>query len=196
MIANVGPSLYRINLIRDLREREMKSEKRRRLAGILSLGCFGFFLLSLLYSSLTIWQMERVLKYEKEKVNRLNLEYQKYKASRLIVDKADIELLSGLQGRGVFWTKKLAAMAKHLPDEYGITRFTFHNGNFHVAGYGHASSQQTQLLILDRYLNDLRKDSTFADIFPRVQLNYAERKSETGQVTFDFTAFSDGGAGN
>ncbi|MDQ3001792.1 MAG: PilN domain-containing protein [Fibrobacterota bacterium] len=188
MIANVGSSLYRINLIRDLREKEMKSEKRRRLTGILSLGCFGFFLLSLMYSTLTIWQMERVLKFEEEKLVRLNQEYQKYKSSRLIVDKKDVELLSGLQGRGVFWTKKLAAMAKHLPENYWITRFAYQNGKFIVSGFGYASNQQNQLLILDKYLNDLRKDPDFTDIFNVVQLEFAERKQETGHVAFQFAA--------
>jgi len=36
MIAKSGPSLYRLNLIRDLREREVKSEQQHRLAVILA----------------------------------------------------------------------------------------------------------------------------------------------------------------
>ena len=46
MIAKSGLNLYRLNLIRDLREREIKSDRRNRLSVILGLGCFGFFILS------------------------------------------------------------------------------------------------------------------------------------------------------
>ncbi|HKP98555.1 MAG TPA: PilN domain-containing protein [Fibrobacteria bacterium] len=190
MIAKSGMSLYRLNLIRDLREREIKSERQHRLAVILGAGCFGFFLLSLLYSGLTIMQMERVLTNEKDKVQRLQREYRKYTSAKLIVDKSDIELLNDLQARGVFWTKKLASMAKHLPDNYWITSFSFNNNVMNVKGYGFANSQQDQLLVLDQYLNRLRKDTTFSDTFSKIQLNSAERKDESGRVSFDFSAFT------
>jgi len=190
VIAKTGPSLYRLNLIRDLRERELKSERQKRLAVILGLGCFGFFILSVCYSVLTIWQMERVLSHEKDKLQRLHQEYQKYTATRLIVDKSDIELLNDLQGRGFFWTKKLAAMAKHLPDNYWITGFGYNNQELHVSGYGNASSRQDQLLVLDQYLNRLRFDSTFANTFPTLQLNTADRNETGGKVGFEFSAYT------
>lgn len=186
----IGSNLYRINLIRDLREREFRTERKRRLAVILGLGCFGFFLLSLVYSGLTIWQMESILGNEREKVNRLQQEYQKYAAARLIVDKSDVELLSGLQGRGIFWTRKLAAMAKHLPDNYWITDFKYDGGEFRVAGYGLSGPRQDHLLVLDEYMNRLRADTSFADVFPRVFLNYAERQDAGGRVSFNFSAVS------
>ena len=188
MIANTGPALYRLNLIRELREREVKSEQKRRMTLILGLGCFGFFILSLLYSGLTIWQMEGVLNHEEKKVKELKQEYQKYKSSKLIVDKSDLELLNSLQGKGIFWTKKFVAIAKHLPDNYTITSFTYGNDQLKVAGYGSLSEQQDQLLVLDDYLNRLRADTSFSDTFKQLQLNLADRKSEGGLVLFEFTA--------
>jgi hypothetical protein len=190
MIAKSGPALYRLNLIRELREREKKVEKQNRLAVILGVGCFGFFLLSLLYSGLTIWQMEHVLTHEREKVARLHQEYQKYTASRLIVDKADVELLNDLKDKGILWTKKLASMAKHLPDNYLITRFSYNNNEMHVSGYGYASPQQDQLQILDQFLNRLRADTTFANTFPVLQLNKADRAEEAGRISFEFSAYT------
>jgi Tfp pilus assembly protein PilN len=190
MIAKPGMNLYRINLIRDLRDREVKAEQQQRLAVILGLGCFGFFLISLLYSTLTILQMERVLTNEKEKVGRLQQEYQKYAAAKLIVDKSDIELLNDLQGKGMLWTKKLAAMAKHLPDNYWITGFSFTNNTLNVRGYGYADARQDQLLVLDQYLNRLRNDTTFSDTFSKLQLNVAERREDGSRVAFEFSAFT------
>ncbi|MDB5050481.1 MAG: hypothetical protein JWO30_3552 [Fibrobacteres bacterium] len=190
MIAKSGLSLYRLNLIRDLREREVKSERQQRLAVILGLGCFGFFVLSLLYSGLTIAQMEHVLTIEKDKVHRLQQEYQKYTAARLIVDKSDIELLNDLQGKGGLWTKKLASMAKHLPENYWITGFTYNNNLLKVTGYGYANPQQDQLLVLDQYLNRLRSDTTFSNTFTKLQLNMADRKEDGTRVAFDFSAFT------
>lgn len=190
MIAKGGAALYRLNLIRATRERELKSERKRRLAFILGAGCFGFFAISLLYSALTIWQMERVLTLEKDKLGRLQQEYKKYTATKLIVAKSDLELLGDLQGKGVFWTKKLAAMAKHLPDNYWITRFSFRNEELRVSGYGMATPQQQQLLVLDDYLSRLGKDTTFSDVFKRLQLQIAERKEEGGKVAFEFSAYT------
>jgi hypothetical protein len=187
MIAQTGSALYRINLIRDRREKENKSERQRRLAAIIGLGCFGFFILSLLYSGLTIMQMEEVLKRERQKLNVLKSEYQKYTVTRLIVDKGDIELLNDLQGKGVFWTRKLAAMASHLPENYWITKFSFHDKELQVSGFGYVSGNQNQLLVLDEYLNQLRADTSFSDIFKKVQLNSADRK-EGGKIAFSFSA--------
>jgi hypothetical protein len=182
--------LYRMNLIRELRERELKRERQNRLALILGFGCFGFFLVSVLYSGITIWQMENVLDRENRKLTHLHEQYRKYAAARLIVDKSDLELLNDLQGKGVFWTKKLAAMAKHLPDDYMITGFSYLNNELKIAGYGYASPKQDQLLILDGYLNALRTDTTFSDTFKMLQLNSADRKGEAGRILFEFSAYT------
>lgn len=192
MIPKSSPSLYHLNLIRDLREKERKVERQKRLSVILGLGCFGFFLLSLIYSGLTIWQMERVLTNEGKKLAYLKQEYNKYTAARLIVDKSDVELLDGLQSKGIFWTRKLAALAKHLPESYAITSFKFSRGQIDVTGNGSAGPKQDQLLILDDYLGKLRSDTAFSDVFPLVFLNSADRR-DNGRVAFMFTCVTRGG---
>ncbi len=184
------PVPYRLNLIRAIRQREKKSEQRKRMAFILGAGCFGFFVISILYSSLTIWQMEGVIKSEKDKLVRLEQEYRKYTSSKLIVDKSDVELLGELQGKGIFWTKKLAAMAKHLPDNYWITRFSFQNGELKVSGYGLPTPQQQQLLILDDYVQRMEQDTTFSTVFKSIRLRSVDRGSEAGRVAFEFSAYT------
>jgi len=183
-------SLYRINLVRDLREQEKMAERRRNRAVALGVACFGFLAASLLYCGYAIWKMEDVIAQEKDKLAHLQQEYHKYTATKSTVDKADVELLNSLQQRGIFWTKKLAAMAKHLPDNYWITQFKYENGALHVSGFGYISQKQDQLLILDEYLNRLRTDSTFSDVFKVISLNYADRKEEqgSGKVAFEFSA--------
>jgi hypothetical protein len=192
MIATTGGLPYRLNLIRSIREREKKSERRKRLAFILAAGCFGFFVLSTLFSALTIWQMERVISLEKDKLSRLKQEYKKYTATKLIVDKADVELLGSLQGKGVFWTRKMSAMAHHLPDNFWITSFAFHNGELKVAGFGLAGPRQSQLLVLNGYINDLKKDTSFADVVPEVRLKKADRSEDGGRIAFEISAVTSG----
>lgn len=186
------PKAYRLNLIRQLREQEHKAERRRRTVALSGLACFAVLVLVLLYSGLTVWNMERVLAAEQRKLENIRSEYQKYTAARLIVDKNDLELLNTLQGRGIFWTKKLAAMAKHLPDNYWITQFSFANGELRVSGHGYASSRQDQLLVLDGYLGRLRRDTSFSEVFKTLHLNTAERREEqgAGTVAFDFSALT------
>jgi hypothetical protein len=192
MIVKTGPALYRMNLIRELRDREHKVERQKRMAVILGLGCFGLLILSLLYSGLTMMQMEHVLKGETEKLAHLKQEYQKYKASNLIVDKTDIELLNNLQSKGIFWTRKLAAIAKYLPENYWITHIRFEREELRVEGFGQTNPKQDQLLVLDEYLNQLRADTTFSDVFKTVRLISANRETDatTGRVAFQFSALS------
>lgn len=180
---------YRINLVRILREREKKLEKQRRYQAVGGLACFVVLALAVAYSAFTILRMERVLSAEKEKLVQVENEYKKYTATRTIVEKGDVELLNGLQGRGIFWTKKLAALALHLPDYYTITDFSYRNGELRVSGFGFATSRQDQLLVLDGYLNGLRGDTTFSNVFKEIFLSTAQRAEDrSGKVAFEFTA--------
>lgn len=189
-------SLYRINLVRDLRESERQEERRRARAVYLGVACFGFLGASLLYCGFAIWRMENVISQEKQKLDYLQQEYRKYTATNNTVDKADVELLNSLQDKGIFWTKKLGAMAKHLPDNYWITSFGYNNGALRVTGFGYVSPKQDQLLVLDDYLIRLRKDTTFSDVFKSVFLTSADRGSDenAGKVAFEFTAMLNPGA--
>jgi hypothetical protein len=196
MIATVGNAPYRLNLIRSIREREKKAERRKRLAFIMAAGCFGFFALSILYSALTIWQMERVISMERDKLSRLKQEYQKYTATKLIVDKSDVELLGSLQGKGIFWTRKLAAMAKHLPDNYWITRFSYQNEFLSIGGFGLAGPQQGQLLVLNDYITELEKDTSFADVFKDVRLVKVDRSGDGSKISFELSAHTASWRGN
>jgi Tfp pilus assembly protein PilN len=184
-----GQALYRINLIRERREKEKKAENQRNLIASLVLACFGLFIISIAYSGFTIWKMENILASEKAKLTILKQGYQKYKEAKLIVDKSDIELLSGLQGQNIIWTKKLVSIAKFLPDDYWITKFGYSNGELHLSGFGLIPQNQEQLITLEGYLNALRSDTSFADVFKSIRLSSATRTEDGGaKVRFDILA--------
>lgn len=191
MIARASKA-YHINLVRRLREKQRRAEKQRRLHAMVGVACFALLILAMVYSGFTMWKMESVLSAERQKLEQIRNEYQKYTATRTIVDKGDVELLNRLQGRGIFWTKKLAAMATHLPDNYSITAFSYNNGELRVRGFGFTNPKQEQLLVLDSYLNRLRQDSSFSDIFKQVFLTSTQRddKPGTGKVAFEFSAIN------
>jgi Tfp pilus assembly protein PilN len=185
---------YRINLVRSLRENERKQERKRRIQALVGVTCFAVLALAFVYSGFAMWKMESVLAAEKDKLAQVQAEYNKYTATRMIVEKGDVELLNALQGRGIFWTKKLAALAKHLPDNYTITKFAYANGELRVSGLGTASSRQDHLLVLDGYLNRLRADSAFSNVFSEIYLNVAQNEeSASGRVAFEFSALYPGG---
>ncbi len=156
---------YTINLVREIRVAEKKQEARRVRVLTTTGICFGILALAIFYSVFQILTMQSVLVNEKKQLADIEAQYRRYKATKMIVNKADIELLDQLQNGRIFWTKKLAAMAYHLPADFWVTKFG-HDGNiFTVDGYGYITPQQEQLVVLDRYLNDLRADSTYCDIF-------------------------------
>jgi Tfp pilus assembly protein PilN len=134
--------------------------------------------------------MSRTLARERAELARIEAEYRRYKATQMIVDKADIELLDQLYSGKIFWTKKLEAMARNLPENYWITMFRYKDGTCNVKGYGYITEEQRQLITIDDYLNLLRQDRGFNDVLKNVHFNLTERNDEPGRerVTFDYSA--------
>lgn len=85
-------------------------------------------------------------------------------------------------------------MALHLPNQppnpYWITSFGYNRTQFIVKGYGLISPEQEQLITIDDYLNNLRKDSSFSDVFTNCYLNSTVRQDDgvKERVSFDFSA--------
>jgi hypothetical protein len=187
---------YAINLVRTLRLEEKKIEiKRARLVAICT-SCFGVLGLSLFYALLQVLSMVNTLNEEKSKVARIEQEYKQYTATNNFVDRSDIELLDKLQNKKIFWTKKIAAMAQHLPENYWVTQFVNEKNSFVVSGYGYISSNQEQLITIDDYLNLLRNDRLFNDVFKNLFLKSMSRTDEETRerISFEYLALSPDGA--
>lgn len=189
---------YQINLIEQIRLREKREQKLQRSITVFTLVSFALLLLAAGYTAVNIVQMKSILNAERGKLTRIENEYRKYKATRMIVNKSDIELLDRLQTQRIYWTKKLAAMAFHLPNKppnpYWITRFGYAKKKLTVEGFGYISPQQEQLITLDEYINKLRADTTFSDVFKTCYLNSTVRKDDNNRqrVTFNYSAENTG----
>lgn len=185
---------YQINVIQQLRQKQKREQTLQSSINIMVAVSLALLVVSLIYTASRIMLMNLTLEAEKNELARIEAEYSKYKATRMTVDKGDIELLDKIQRSRIYWTKKLASMALHLPNQppnpYWITSFGFNRTVFNVKGYGLISPEQEQLITIDDYLNNLRKDSTFNDVFTNCYLNATIRQDD-GQkerVSFDFSA--------
>ena len=181
---------YQINLIQQIRQKEQREQVQKSTVTVISVFAFALLFLSATYSASNVIKMYQSIEKERRKLQRIEAEYRKYRAAKMIVDKADIELLDGMQTGRIFWTKKLAAMAFPLPGSYWITRFSYDKDILNVQGYGFITPQQEQLITIDEYLNNLRSDTSFADVFPIVQLNSTSREDENRRerVMFNYSA--------
>ncbi len=185
---------YQINIIEQLRKAEKKERRQRSILTISLMFSFALLLLSGAFTVQNIIKMRGTLQRERMELERIETEYRKYKTTRMIVDKADIEQLDQLQSNRIYWTKKLAAMAFHLPNKpphpYWISSFSYRNKQLNVKGYGFISPRQEQLITLDEYLKELRADTTFADVFGTCYLNSTSRVDEGNRerVTYSYTA--------
>ena len=181
---------YAINLVRQIRLEEKKAIQLQNRIFTLAASCSGVLFIAILIMVFQILAMRTILSTEKQELNRITTEYGKYRATRMVIDKADIERLDSLQSNRIFWTKKLAAMAYHLPNNYWITKFGFDGKVMKVSGYGYISTQQEQLITLDDYLNKLRVDSTYKDIFATTYFNAVARSDdkERSRVSFEFSS--------
>ncbi len=181
---------YKINLVKKLRLEEERAEKKRVTTFTFSMVCFALLVISLIYSTFLVLDMEGSISTIEADLKRVENEYRTYKATKMIVDKSDIELLDYLQHNRIFWSKKLAAMAQHLPENYWVTKFDYGRGSFNVKGYGYITKKQEQLLTMDDYLNLLREDAKFNDVFRKTYLNVTERKDEERRerIGFEYSA--------
>lgn len=183
---------YNINLVRLLRAEERRaSELRDRLftIGVSCLGLIGIAVLTFTFQTLG---MEAKLSNEKQELARIEQEYSKYRTTRMVIDKADIERLDSLQANRIFWTKKLAAMAVYLPEEYWIIKFGYDGRIYKVSGFGYISPDQEQLITLDEYLNKLRSDQNFRDVFKATSFDAVSRSDEEkltrDRVSFEYSS--------
>jgi len=197
---------YKLNLVKSVRAAERQAKQQKSNMFLIAFICFGALGLAVFSSYLKIDGMQRVIVNEKRKLRTIEAEYRNYQEMHVSIDKADIELLNQLQMNRVYWTKKLESVAKHLPDEqpisYWITKFGYRSNSqtFNVQGYGYITHQQEQLLALDNYLNDLRADANYSDIFGSTFLNSAVRNDEEDQgrsqkrdrVSFEFSSVRKG----
>ncbi len=181
---------YSIDLVRRIREAEHQTQTTRAKVFAVAVTCLAILGLTVAYSAQRITVMNRVLEQERRKLTRIETEYKQYKATEMTVAKSDIELLDKLQRERIYWTKKIAAMALHLPKDYWIVHFEHKRDAFKVDGYGYISHRQEQLVTIDDYLNRLRIDEQFKDPFERVFLTATKRTDEDNRrrVSFEYAA--------
>ncbi|KMQ50778.1 hypothetical protein CHISP_2301 [Chitinispirillum alkaliphilum] len=189
---------YEINMVRYIRMEESKNEAAHLKATVLCVVSTGILLLSVFYSFLNVTSMRSELQKEQDRLDVIELQYQRYQQTQTIIDKADLELLDRLQGNRIFWTEKLAAIAFHLPNKapnpYWITNFSYNRNIFNVQGYGYISPRQEQLITIDDYLNKLRADTTYNQVFKTTLLRSTQRNDEGNRqrVNFEFSSISKG----
>jgi Tfp pilus assembly protein PilN len=182
---------FKLNLIREIKAEQEARAKRRRVSAWLFTFAYSLLILVILYGVADIVQMRFKVGEERQRLDAIKTEYQRYKATSEIVSKADVELLDRLQNNRIFWTKKLLVMAGHLPETYWITDFGHDGSQVMVNGYGYISEKQEQLITLHEYLDGLRNEPTFNDVFKSVYLNSTIRDDEKNRgrqrVSFSYT---------
>jgi Tfp pilus assembly protein PilN len=177
---------------------EVKDNQIRIRVMVLNAFSVGILILALFYTALNIISMQRDIAQEQQRLDVVEAEYRKYKATTTIVDKSDLELLDKLQRDRIYWTKVLASMAFHLPNNapnpYWITKLSYNNDQFKIHGFGYISPMQEQLITIDDYLNQLRADSSYSYIFKNTYLNSTSRSDEgkKERVDFEFSSLRKG----
>ena len=182
---------YSINLVRQLRSEERRAIELKNRVFTIAVSCGAFLAVAAIVFVFQVLAIEAKLTNERQELARIELEYRKYKSTRMVIDKADIERLDSLQSNRIYWTKKLAAMAYYLPENYWITEFSFDAKIYKVVGYGDISPKQEQLITLDDYLNKLRADSTYKDIFKTTYFDRVTRVDDdkiNNRVSFEYSS--------
>jgi hypothetical protein len=183
---------YNINLVRLLRADERRATELKDRLFTVGVSCLGLLGVAVLALTFQILGMEAKIENEQPELARIEQEYSKYRSTRMVIDKKDIERLDSLQANRVYWTKTLAAMAFYLPEEYWIIKFGFDGRMFRVFGFGYISPDQKQLITLDEYLNRLRMDRNYRGVFKSTSFDAVSRSDEEKatreRVSFQFSS--------
>ncbi len=179
---------YQLNLVRELREQEQREAHRKARLVLATTLSFILLALSIAYTAWQVIAMEMVLARERRKVARIEKDYRQYTATEALVSAADITLLDDLKNNSIFWTRKLSAIARHLPEGYATTRFGYTGEEFSIEGVGRVTADQQHLVNLHGYMDKLERDSAFSDVFTKLYLNSAKRESEKGNFVFSISA--------
>jgi hypothetical protein len=182
---------YKTSMIRAIRNEEKHAETLHLRLLVIAAGSFGVLGVAVFFLALQVFAMNSVIQMERNDLMRIQQEYKGYRATTEIIERQDIEQLNRLKKSSVLWTKKLAVIAHHLPENYWITDIQFGSGAMIVKGYGLLQHKQDQLIIINGYLDRLRADTLFNDLFRTISLESTERiADETGQekVRFEFSA--------
>lgn len=181
---------YQTNMIRAIRYEERKREQQRRRIRMLTFLSVAAIFLSSGYTAWNIYTMEQEIRAEGMELLKLEQEFRQYRKTEATVDKQDVELLNRLQGNRIFWTRKLAALAHHLPQGYHILSLNYGGNELIVTGTGDASSRQDQLIVLNSYMQSLRDDPMFSDVFKNIRLTSSSRSTDSREdaVKFEFVA--------
>jgi Tfp pilus assembly protein PilN len=184
---------YGINLVEELRNREIRHHRKAALVTYAIIALAGILTIVILKTVLFLLSVNQDLTSAKTKLTRLQEEYQRYQQTAMSINKEDLELLDRLQHGRIFWTKKLSAMAFPLPSNYWVNSFQYKGNALQVKGFGYVEEEQRQLITLDDYLNILRADSIFNKDMKQVSLIETRRddvsdSAQRDRVSFEFTA--------
>jgi Tfp pilus assembly protein PilN len=182
---------YKFNIIQSIKAAEARQARERFLRRALRAGSLGFLVIALLYSALQVNAMYGTVRRTSQRLDRIQKEFNRYKSSKMTIQKSDITLLDNMQEDRIYWTRILVALARHLPKNYWITSFDYGEQELTVKGFGYITQGQRQLIALNKYTNLLRGDSTFTDEFTRVFLKKAVRNDADDQqprISFEFKA--------
>ncbi len=184
---------YSINLIENIRRDERRNRVRKNRLLFYTALSFLLFFVAVAFSYRNVEEMKSVVDKERAKLESLQAQFQKYQSTTMIVNRTDIENLNRLQGDRIFWTKKLSSIALHLPENYWITHFSYQGNIFEVQGFGYITKEQQQLMVLDTFVNQLRGDTLFNDVFTEISLASVMRSDEGELERVHFSVTSRGG---
>lgn len=188
---------YKINMVSELRAKERRDYLNEIKLSAVVFVTMGMLFMSMFYSGIQVLRMQGELFQAQRKLKLLEMEYERYQATNMSINKEDLMLLDSLQRTRFFWTKKLSAMAQPLPENYWVNAIEFKNDKLRVDGFGYIDDKQKQLITLDDYLNIIRFDSNFSTGLPVVSLvetrrddeeEGEKRKQTRERVSFDFSA--------
>jgi len=117
---------------------------------------------------------------EKEKLDSFLKEYS--------VASAGASAAAGLLGARLEWAQKLNSLSRQLPAGVWLNELSFSNGVLVLRGSVIAvNKEREEVSIINRFINNLKKDQAFSGDFESLELSSVNRRSIHSFEVIDFT---------
>lgn len=148
--------------------RKMESERKTFVATIVS-----FCVFTLIMSGVVVWlnvNLQNKINNRKALNDSIKEEVATYEVSGEYLTSTDMERLTNVSTKRIFWAKKLVALAEKTTDKIAITHFSYKNDKLSLFGITKMDKKEKEFdLIIEDFIQKLKDNEQISTDFPGIE---------------------------
>lgn len=114
--------------------------------------------------------LQKKINNRKKLNDSIKLEVESYEVSGEFLTSKDMERLTNVSTKRIFWAKKLVALAEKTTDKIAITNFSYKNDKLSLFGITKLDKQEKEFdLIIEDFIKKLKNNEQISSDFPEIE---------------------------